>query len=133
MMRYAPRLPFPSQRAFERSYSETEYRELGERLRQAYAPNTLYRAILFWVRRQALKEGLAHYAFIDMCGGRPTDADKEGSMLHLDDSDFEKWMYLRGERSRREWQRIKAKRKRDAGSGKLGRPAGEVRASRPVA
>ena len=75
----------------------------------------MYRAMLFWVKRQGKKDGLAYYAFQDMFGGAPRKEDL-GDPLHLDDPDFEEWMQLRSEKSRREWQREKARRRKNGKS-----------------
>lgn len=115
------RLPFPQQRGYERGLADAEYEALREDLKKTYTPNVLYRGILFWVLRQAKKEGLAYFAFVDLFGGKPSEADRAGGALHLEDPDFEKWMYLRGERSRRQWrnQKARARKKKNASASEL--------------
>lgn len=122
MAPYSPRLPFPSEQVVKRNTEALEYPLLTEALRNAYGPSVMYRAILCWVLRQGQKPGVAFFAFTDMFGGKPKDADRTGPLVYLEDPDFEKWMFLRAERSRRQWRNEKARRRRkkNESAGKLG-------------
>ena len=104
-------LELPAQRSFEREQRKIAYENLRDRLRQRFAPGVLYRGMLHWFKRSGMKEQRAFFCFSDMFGGKPREADR-GEPLYLADVDFEEWMMLWTEHSRREWQRVKAKRRR---------------------
>jgi hypothetical protein len=100
----------PGERQWRRLCDNLEFDLLQDKLRAAYTPAILYRAMLFWVRRSGKKDGLAYYCFLDMFGGKVKERDR-GEPIHLDDRDFERWMELRFLRARKQWQREKARRR----------------------
>jgi len=108
----ASSLPLPTERKWERLVDDVLFLALSDKLRATYTPKLVYCAMLFWVRRKGKKDGLAHFCFVDLYGASEHRTDK-GEPIWLDDDDFEKWMWLRMLRSKRQWQRERARRKKN--------------------
>lgn len=104
-------LAAPGELAARRALEKIQFEALRDALVQRYDPAILYRAMLFWTRWKGRKDGAAHFSFVDMFGASERLGDR-GEPVRLEDPDFHEWMRLREIRSKREWQRERAKRKK---------------------
>ncbi len=98
----------PGELGARRALENLQFETLKWALRTRYPASILYRAMLFWSRRNGKKDGLAHVCFLDMFGISERWSDK-GDPVLLDDPEFDEWMRLRMLRSKRQWIRERRK------------------------